>query len=335
MHAVVRFRLVEQSGETSLNLLLINILQRGLPTLPLELLKRIPRIIALASTAGISSLEFSEVLKFLRTPTVLTISLLQALNEMITPTSQVFHRPPSAFFVFNGPGSGLYSSKVPLSIFSKDLQLCLWFRIEDVPEGQSGQGGGSEPSRASRHCLFRLADIADNGVGIFVTGKDLLVTFTNSSGKTEEFTVRDYNIAPGHWCHLSACFIKPKYMLYSVDELRIYIDSQCLLQQKVNFYRWTKDSKIDDSLSLRIGPDLIGEMGPVFLFSEILSPAFADIVASFNTGNLIGARGPGSLNIDLEADIISLSAENSRGLPIGMKSVVTIPNPLVVYSPLR
>ena len=260
---------------------------------------------------------------------MLTISLLQALNEMNAQVSNVFHSPPPAFFVFEGKGSGLHSDKIPLSCLSRDLHVCFWFRIEDVP-------CSAKELNPIDHiqCLCWLADAKEKGIGIFVRGKSLTISFSNQSGKLEEAVIPDYSVSPGQWCHLSACFIKPKYMLYKVDELHITIDNQCLLKQKVNFYRWTKDSDGLGLLNLRIGWGIRGEMGPVFLFPEIMTPDAVDAVAGFRTGNLVGVRGPVALNVDLESELVLVSVD-SGAFAVGSTITSGIPTPLAVYSPLR
>lgn len=325
----MRFRLIEQTNGMSLSSLLLTVLQRGMEILSPHILRRIPRVIALAATAGINSLEFSELLKHLRAPSPLTISLLQALNEMNAQVSNVFHCPPPAFFVFDGQETGLRSDKIPVSCLSKDLHVCFWFRIEDVFHEDH------EHNRNDlRQCLFRLIDVKENGIGIFVKGKALMVSFSNDSGKLEEVMIPEYIVSPGHWCHLSACFIKPKYMLYKKDELRITIDNQCLLLQKVNFYRSTKEGEGSGALSLRIGFNMRGEMGPLFIFPEIITSEAVDAVSGFRTGNFVGVRGPGALNVDLESELISTGAE-SGAFAVGSKTTGSIPAPLAVYSPLR
>jgi hypothetical protein len=178
---------------------------------------------------------------------------------------------------------------------------------------------------------LQLKDDNNFNIEINFHGNSMVVVYTGDNGKAESVLVPGVEMCADVWYQAAIAFVKPKYLLYSTDELRVSIDSRLVLQRSVRFYRYPKELSKNE-LHLEIGRKFVGEMGPILIFSEILGQVAADAVSRFSSGNQSGVKGPGVYNLDLERDVTALSSDNRNTLHL-LAVPLAIPNPLVRSTP--
>ena len=298
VYNIIRFQSsVDENGaiETfALVPLLLNLLGKSLESnVPLSVLKRIIHLTGIAGSAGMSTTDMKLFLTFLRTPSELTVSLLQSLKIMlgqdhITSEVRVKKASPSAIFDFGGCGSGL-TTHLTTFPFSREYQFCTWFRVENFEAERDYASQGYQQrafnvnDKATQH-VMTWHNSAQKGIDIFIDQRTLFVAISNSSTKDPTFVrLQDCQLQRGVWYHISVRHSKPRLALFSSDELSIHMEDQLVFQESVRF----PGLGCAADMQFSFGTNFDGQMAPIYLFSEALPPNAIKVIANMDAGRPI------------------------------------------------
>ncbi|KAJ1397818.1 hypothetical protein B484DRAFT_424993 [Ochromonadaceae sp. CCMP2298] len=223
-------------------------------------------------------------LLFLRTPSELTVALLQALRiilsqDHITAGLRVKKASPAALFDFGGRGAGLRSHLTTFP-FDREYQFCTWVRVEDFGGGGADKAFSADPS--VQHVFTWRS--AHKGLDLFIDDRCLAVGIARSGG----LEVRRFAEVPlqrGVWYHITIRHAKPRLSLFSSDELSIHIEETLVYEENVRFPAPSSTPCPDASFSF--GANFNGQMAPLYLFSESLPPAAIRMIAGLDAGRPI------------------------------------------------
>ena len=284
----------------------------------LSLSKRLIHLIGLAASLGISSADMRKILMLLRTPSQLSLSLLQSIQIMIRNDVGVSKASPPSFFNLGGQGSGLgtVASAFP---FSKEYQFITWFRIERFHETDTSSGDDHQH-------LLTWQNPSHRGLDIFFENS-LFVIAICQNARTEPVVVRlpEVNIKRGVWYHLNVRHSKPnKLAFFSNDELSISLDDEIIFADAVKFPNL--GNFVDTEFFM--GKNLNGQMGPIYFFHEALSPAAVSAIAKIDSGR--GYEGINNTSDAIPTDLL-------KGItsPHDKKFHSILPKISMSYHPLR
>jgi hypothetical protein len=302
--------------------------------------KKIVKLIGLSSSIGMSQPTLRKFLTFLRTPNELTLSLLHAMNAMFHYDIGSMKAFPTSFFTFGGPGAGLFTSLSSFP-FTKEYQVTLWFRCEDIINSTSASSpiptsyhDASQPGQKAFNCgvnniqhLISWQNPAQKGLDVYLENNILVIAISNHS-KTEPtlIKIRNHPLEYGIWYHFSLKHSKPgKMNFFSNDELIIQIDSEIIYSD--NFRFPNLGNLIDTDFA--IGRNFNGQISPIYFFHEILHSSALAAIVKVDAG-----RGYDSWNNHLDISIPSDLIKNIYS-PIDRKLHGITSKVVMSYHPLR
>uniref|UniRef100_A0A0D9VCI8 BEACH domain-containing protein B n=1 Tax=Leersia perrieri TaxID=77586 RepID=A0A0D9VCI8_9ORYZ len=187
--------------------------------------------------------------------------LLSSLSHMLK------EKGPEAFFEFSGHDSGIEIKSPVQWPYNRGLSFCCWLRVESFPE--NGMMG-----------LFSF--FTENGKGcLAMLGKDTLIY--ESISQKHQCVLLPLSLPTKKWIFLSVTHTVGR-AFSAGSQLRCYVDGGQISNQKC---RWAKVNEVMTRCS--IGTDLmpigeeptslgfestsafVGQMGPVYAFSDTLS----------------------------------------------------------------
>uniref|UniRef100_J3L9U4 BEACH domain-containing protein n=2 Tax=Oryza brachyantha TaxID=4533 RepID=J3L9U4_ORYBR len=187
--------------------------------------------------------------------------LLTSLSHMLK------EKGPEAFFEFSGHDSGIEIKSPAQWPYNRGLSFCCWLRVESFPEN-------------SMMGLFSF--FTENGKGcLAMLGKDTLIY--ESISQKHQCVLLPLSLPTKQWIFLSVTHTVGR-AFSAGSQLRCYVDGGQISNQKC---RWAKVNEVMTRCS--IGTDLmpigeeptslgfestsafVGQMGPVYAFSDTLS----------------------------------------------------------------
>jgi hypothetical protein len=302
--------------------------------------KKIIKLIGLSSSIGMSQPTLRKFLTFLRTPSELTLSLLHAMNAMFHYDIGSMKSFPSSFFTFGGPGAGLFTSLSSFP-FTKEYQIALWFRCEDVIDSSSASSpipssyhDASHPGQKAFNCgvnniqhLISWQNPAQKGLDVYLENNFLVIAISNhSKNEPTLIKIRDHPLERNIWYHFSLKHSKPgRINFFSNDELIIQIDNEIVYSD--NFRFPNLGNLIDTDFA--IGRNFNGQISPIYFFHEILYSSALTAIMKVDAG-----RGYDSWNNHLD---ISIPADLIKNIysPLDRKLHGITSKVSMAYHPLR
>lgn len=262
----------DDSRSRDLPSLLLRLLAKSVDIADIVVSKRLIRLFGSLSTAGISISDLKAFLQLLKSVSPLSLSLLQSLKVMMTQDDKVSKASPGSFFNFGGTGAGLIidSNSFP---FTREYHILFWFRVDAVRrEGDHVQH------------LVTMTSESFLGLDIFVSGKTLHIGIRpTKSDNLIDLALSKKNLVSGVWYRLSVQHAKPRLNLlgFSKDSLTVHLDNELIYQEHCPFPNASQMTILHEFI---IGKDLNGQMGPVFLFSELLPMSIAEYIFRVTAG---------------------------------------------------
>jgi WD40 repeat protein len=286
----------------------------------ISLSKRLIHLIGLAASLGISSTDMRKILMLLRSPSELSLPLLQSIQIMIRNDVGVNKANPPSFFNFGGHGAGLgtVASAFP---FSKEYQFVTWFRVEKFHE--------SDAAALSDDCQHILTwqNPSHRGLDIFFENSTLVIAVCQTA-RVEPIVYRlpSVNIKRGVWYHLNVRHSKPNKLvaLFSNEELSISLDDEIIFTEAVKFPNLGNFADTE----FFMGKNMNGQMGPIYFFHEALSAAAVSAVSKLDSGR--GFEGISNTSDAIPTDLLKgiTTATDKKFHPILSKIAMS-------YHPLR
>ena len=298
-HAV-RFRCFGQRREAAggivrVVLALLHHVQRDV-----QLSFRVIRLLGAVCAAGITAKDLKTVLRALRRPTPLAVPLIEALSTMASPEEKMVKASPPSFFNFGGAGSGLFVPPLAWP-FSRGLALCTWFRAERF-RALDGRGD-------ARVHLFTFLDAQERGVDVYFDGPYLRVAIRDGGGGWSVLpppptpldvagkqarrgaSMTAASTTPAHqqtffprvWYSICVSLSRPKLGLFGKETLSVYVDGQLFWEGPAQLPRAVGGAME----ACAIGRDLDGQMAPVYVFKDAVSPQTLEALTAH------GAKGGG------------------------------------------
>jgi len=333
VYNIIRFQCTGEGNglieSFSLNPILINLLERSIPAnVHTSTLKKIINLIGIVGTAGMAATDLKAYLNFLRTPSELSVALLQALKIMlgqdhITSDVRVKKASPAAIFDFGGSGAGL-TTHLTTFPFSREYQFCTWFRVENFEGERHGyQQRAFNPTDLITQHVVTWQNAAQKGMDIFIDQKYLCVAISSTSKEPTFIRLMDCPLQRGVWYHITVRHAKPRLALFSSDELTIHIEDQLVFQDSVRFPSLGSASDMQFSF----GTNFDGQMAPIYLMSESLPQNVVKMVAGLDAGRPVEGidNGFNPVVVDL---LPSITSSDRKMHPL-------LPKMTMVYHPSR
>ena len=280
----------DYSQSISLNKVLLDLLHHFYGTLSSkssqQICEKIILLLGVTFTAGCTSEDLKEVLFFLRTPSTVTLPLLQTMKCIIKQDNSMTKASPSSFFSFGGHSSGIYSVFGPFP-FTREYQFFTWFRIDKFENSNSSRSFLSSSSKdaklhSGRQHIISVVDSSFHGIDVYI--EQNLLTISISDSKTPATLIRfgnkDVRFTRGVWYHIAVRHSKPRLSLFSKDEMAIYIDRTLVFQ---DFVRFPSAAHIGPT-SLVCGRNFNGQIGPVYFLTEALPFPAVEAIARLDVG---------------------------------------------------
>jgi hypothetical protein len=196
---VVRFRCHESKddGQGIIDLLL-NLLEEYYPTKELlSLSKRIIRLLGIICAPSISPAQLKRYFMFLRSPLLISNSLLHALKTMIRHDDSIVKSAPVSFFNFGGDDAGLYSRQQP-DFYKNEFQICMWFRVETFNNFDRNDKSGDDDN-ASEQQFISCSNDAEQKIGfrVFIRRKKICIEAQEGQGSGNEVMEVDFQLRKG------------------------------------------------------------------------------------------------------------------------------------------
>ena len=251
-----------------------------------QICEKIIRLLGVTFTAGCTSEDLKEVLFFLRTPSTITLPLLQTMKCIIKQDNSMTKASPSSFFSFGGHSSGIYSVFRPFP-FTREYQFFTWFRIDKFENSNSSRSPLSSSSTdtesiSGRQHIVSVVDSSFYGIDVYI--EQNLLSISISDSKTPATVIRfgnkDVRFTRGVWYHIAVRHSKPRLSLFSKDEMAIYIDRTLVFQ---DFVRFPNAAHIGPT-SLVCGRNFNGQIGPVYFLNEALPFPAVEAIARLDVG---------------------------------------------------
>ena len=325
---VVRFRCHEKNngGKSIIDLLLDLLSMYSKERYLLSITKRVIRLLGIICTPSILPSEFKRFLKFLRSPSLLSNSLLHALKTLIRQDDSIVKSAPVSFFNFGGAGSGLHARQA-FDFFRGEFQVCLWFRVETFRQ----LGEEEVPAEQDFISLFNDGEHR-SGIRVFTRRKRICVEVLEVQGPSEIVETDSLQLRKGVWYHLCVTHSKTRYALFNRSKICIRVDGAVYLDHSFGLHE-SSTTKINSAKSpsktvgeghIGIGLHFDGQIGAVYFFLEPLPPEAIEVVSRINARKPVEGYAA-NVSIDL-LPIVFISDG---------KQVNLVPNILAVYHPSR
>ena len=277
----------DNSQSINLNRVLLDLLQHfsgiTLVNSSQQICKKIIRLLGVTFTAGCTPEDLKEMLFFLRTPSSLTLPLLQTMKSVMKQDISMTKGSPSTFFSFGGYSSGIYSVFGPFP-FTREYQFFTWFRIDKFESANTGSTGDSELHSGRQH-IISVVDSAFNGIDVYIEQNALTISVGDSKTPATviRFGSKEVRFTRGVWYHIAVRHAKPRLSLFSKDEMSIHIDKILVFQ---DFVRFPNAAQIG-STSLVCGRNFNGQIGPVYFLNESLPFPAVEAIARLDVGKSV------------------------------------------------
>lgn len=255
-------------------------------------LKRLVRLIGIVSTSGIAPREMKVLLSMLRSPSPLSVPILQSLKAMTKSDDGIVKAAPSCFFNFNGLGSGLFSAPYNFP-FAREYQLCAWVRLDCISPARNVYESPQIASLSNMHA----------GINIYFDQRQLCLQFIYSS--SDSIVVRcEHHFIAGVWYYISIKHSRPRIALFNKDELTVSVDMEVVYQDSIKY-----PSNLGLLTDVSFGRNFNGQMSSIYLFSEALTPAGAELLMRLTAGKSVENNSPRAA---LNPDLCTLYAPDKR-----------------------
>ena len=326
---VVRFRCHEKSdGDKGIINLLLDMLalyarDRG----SLSLTKRVVRLIGIVCIPIILPAELKRFLKFLRSPSLISNSLLHALKTMIRQDDSIVKSAPASFFNFGGAGSGLHARQV-FDFFRSEFQVCMWFRVETFR--RPGDSDDAESEQDFLSCFNESDHRA--GIRVFIWRKRICVEVQEVQGSREVLESENFLLRKGVWYHICITHSKARYALFNRSKITIRVDGAVCFDHFIGLQE-SSVAKLASAKSpmkalgdghIGVGLNFDGQIGAVYYFLDPLPHEAIEIVSRINAMKPVEGYAA-NVSIDL-LPIVFLSDGKQTSI---------VPNILAVYHPFR
>jgi Domain of unknown function (DUF4704) len=277
----------DNSQSINLNRVLLDLLQHfsgiTLVNSSQQICKKIIRLLGVTFTAGCTPEDLKEMLYFLRTPSSLTLPLLQTMKSVMKQDISMTKGSPSTFFSFGGYSSGIYSVFGPFP-FTREYQFFTWFRIDKFESANTGSPGDTEVHSGRQH-IISVVDSAFNGIDVYIEQNALTISVGDSKTPATliRFSSKEVRFTRGVWYHIAVRHAKPRLSLFSKDEMSIHIDKILVFQ---DFVRFPNAAQIG-STSLVCGRNFNGQIGPVYFLNESLPFPAVEAIARLDVGKSV------------------------------------------------
>lgn len=277
----------DNSQSINLNRVLLDLLQHfsavSLVNSSQQICKKIIRLLGVTFTAGCTPEDLKEMLYFLRTPSSLTLPLLQTMKSVMKQDISMTKGSPSTFFSFGGYSSGIYSVFGPFP-FTREYQFFTWFRIDKFESVNTGSTGDTELHSGRQH-IVSVVDSAFNGIDVYIEQNALTISVGDSKTPATliRFSSKEVRFTRGVWYHIAVRHAKPRLSLFSKDEMSIHIDKLLVFQ---DFVRFPNAAQIG-STSLVCGRNFNGQIGPVYFLNESLPFPAVEAIARLDVGKSV------------------------------------------------
>jgi Domain of unknown function (DUF4704) len=277
----------DNSQSINLNRVLLDLLQHfsGITLVngSQQICKKIIRLLGVTFTAGCTPEDLKEMLYFLRTPSSLTLPLLQTMKSVMKQDISMTKGSPSTFFSFGGYSSGIYSVFGPFP-FTREYQFFTWFRIDKFESANTGSTGDTEVHSGRQH-IISVVDSAFNGIDVYIEQNALTISVGDSKTPATliRFSSKEVRFTRGVWYHIAVRHAKPRLSLFSKDEMSIHIDKILVFQ---DFVRFPNAAQIG-STSLVCGRNFNGQIGPVYFLNESLPFPAVEAIARLDVGKSV------------------------------------------------
>jgi Domain of unknown function (DUF4704) len=248
-----------------------------------QICKKIIRLLGVTFTAGCTPEDLKEMLYFLRTPSSLTLPLLQTMKSVMKQDISMTKGSPSTFFSFGGYSSGIYSVFGPFP-FTREYQFFTWFRIDKFESANTGSTGDTELHSGRQH-IISVVDSAFNGIDVYIEQNALTISVGDSKTPATliRFSSKEVRFTRGVWYHIAVRHAKPRLSLFSKDEMSIHIDKILVFQ---DFVRFPNAAQIGTT-SLVCGRNFNGQIGPVYFLNESLPFPAVEAIARLDVGKSV------------------------------------------------
>lgn len=196
------------------------------PIANITISKRIILLLGIVGGAGISAVDFRNVLVLLRTPSQLTTSLLQAVKMMVKQDISVIKASPSLFFNFAGVGSGFISNPTTFD-YPREFQCFTWFRVESFHNDRDMDESVDDDSEQSVQHIVTLMNHNQirNGFDVYVIKKRLYLSYSYGKSDPIEEKLECPELVRGVWYHIMIKHSKaPRLSFFSKDEFLVTVD---------------------------------------------------------------------------------------------------------------
>lgn len=252
--------------------MLLRLLSEGVSCGDILVSKRIIRLFGALSVAGITTGDLKAYLQMLKFVSPMALSLLQSLKVMMTQDDKVSKASPGSFFNFGGSGAGLIVESATFP-FVREYHILFWFRVDYI------RSEGDEPQH-----LVTMTSESFLGIDIFVSGKTLHIGIRpTKSDNLMDLALNKKNLVSGVWYRLSVQHAKPRMNIlgFSKDSMTVHLDNELIYQDNFPFPNAAQIGSLQEFV---IGKYLNGQMGPVFLFSELLPMNAAEYIFRVTAG---------------------------------------------------
>ena len=255
----------------------------------LKVQKRILRLLGVTCAAGLEVNELHQILVMLQKPSAITIPLLKAIKRMMKHNYAIEKATPSIFFNFGGYGSGITSNldNRP-NPFQKEYHCFTWFRVESFESNEESQNW--------RQHVMTFRGINLGGLDVYIETRCLVVAIIESTGVPIKIIKLDTRLIAGVWYHVSVRHSKPRFGIFSRDELSIYLDHQVVFQENIKYPSVSSMGALEFSC----GRNFNGQITPVYFANEIIPHAFVELMARLDTNKFVEGISNGTVAIAVD-----------------------------------
>jgi hypothetical protein len=236
--------------------------------------QRVVRLLGPLGAAGMQIKDLKQILRFLRKPSELSLSMLQTLKSMITLDDTIMKAFPTSFFNLGGARAGLFLPKTPWP-FPREYQLTMWFRLEGE---QDPRGPGIDGAH-----LFTCTSATGEGVDITINKCRLAVTVQISSAERFMFSPGDSELHPGVWYNLTVTHMRPRIALFGRDEFSVVLDFHEIFRENI---RYPTANAVGEVTEFSIGRNFDGQIGTAYILHESLPPAVIQVLGKHDANKV-------------------------------------------------
>ena len=256
--------------------------------------RKIIYLIGLCASVGLTTTDLRDILGYLRSPSALTLPMLQAFKRMLGTDNIASKANPMSFFSFGGIGSGMTSNEFAFPFMKTEYSFFTWFRIEEFEnhsatwDGAASTGGNSPGGvnigLNTQHLISISSDSTHNGIDVFIKNKVLNISMHYDDTSSSTIHLADVKLSRGVWYHIAIKHQKASRMnMFAKDQLFVHIDHQAVFQEPI---KYPTNMPLLDDLTYQVGYNFDGQIAPIYFYGEILTRLDVETLARIDAGKM-------------------------------------------------